>query len=379
MEGSGRNVSDGRGPVTLRIEGLGVVTVPAQFSEIVPGSDRVSYMPLRSERADEVFGMLRDGWLLVGAGDYADLKANMWYVMRFRNRLLPPIDRSSDLMKHRERERRLTKMVHRLTVAIDSRGMVGVRNAPPETARLEGWLGWNIDPGHTYLLPLRRLSRILTDMRRAEEGIHIRALGERITIKPHVYVPFDQSLTDMVWKHVDIGPTDTVLDMGTGTGVLALIAARKGAERVVATDISANSVANARENAAKLDLEPRVDVRGPGDLFQPVGDESFDVIIFNPPWIPGRPRNEYERSIYDPGQSILLRFLDQVKGHLEEGGRLYLLYSDASEVAREGSLGNLELSLERNGLRVTGDARTSRRSRLTGSREVVHLFEIRRK
>src|SRR6185312_16852143 len=85
-----------------------------------------------------------------------------------------------------------------------------------------------------------------------------------------------------------------VLDMGTGSGVCAVIAARH-ARRVVAVDINAEAVRCAGINARMNHLEHKIDVRH-GDLFAPVAGERFDLVLFNPPFLLGTPRDDRDRA-----------------------------------------------------------------------------------
>jgi methylase of polypeptide subunit release factors len=222
------------------------------------------------------------------------------------------------------------------------------------------------------------MQRIFTDMRRAREGLEIRGLGARLTIRPHVYVPSDQSVPAMFLECAEFLKGKRVLDMGTGTGVLALLAARLGAARVVATDCLPQAVANARLNAARLGLEGLVEVRGPADLYDAVRGEAFDVLIFNAPWIQGEPRTLYETANYDPGYRVLDGFLRGAPGHLLAGGAILLQYSNVSERTGEGSLAHLHAALAATGLVIASARRLTRVSRVLGAREQVFLFEIRR-
>ena len=85
-----------------------------------------------------------------------------------------------------------------------------------------------------------------------------------------------------------------VLDMGTGSGVCAVFAA-KHARRVVAVDINPAAVRCAGINALLNHLEHKIDVRH-GDLFAPVPGERFDLILFNPPFVQGAPRDDRDRA-----------------------------------------------------------------------------------
>ena len=80
-----------------------------------------------------------------------------------------------------------------------------------------------------------------------------------------------------------------VLDLGTGSGVCALFAARH-ARRVVAVDVNPEAVRCATVNALMNRLDARIEVRQ-GDLFAPVADRRFDLVLFNPPFIVGAPKD----------------------------------------------------------------------------------------
>lgn len=117
-----------------------------------------------------------------------------------------------------------------------------------------------------------------------------------------------------------------VLDMGTGSGILALAAARRGA-RVLAVDVNPAAATAAATNAEANGLVARVSVRT-SDLFSGVGDEKFDVIVWNPPFYPRAPLNA-ARAAWDAGDSydVLRRFAASAALHLRPGGRCILIFS----------------------------------------------------
>jgi HemK-related putative methylase len=357
----------------FELPGMGRAQVAGRFRDLFTEPVAVR----ASRRAGDVLELLDVGrTVVVTGGEFTDLRILVWYVMRYRETLEPGPGRHRGPAERRERQDRIRDKVHRLMVPVRGEEMVGIEGAP-SLEGLSEWANWDPREDTTYLVPARRIMRILTDMKRRSEGIHIRALGGSIVILPHVYVPFDQSIIDLLDANLEVGPSDEVLDVGTGTGVLALLAARKGAGRVVATDILDQAVLNARENVKRLGLDERVEVRDPCDLFDCV-QGKFDAILFNPPWIRGGPRSEYEESLYDDGGMIISRFMAGVAEHLKDGGRIYLIYSDISESTGEGSITGLMDLIDSNGLRVIGDTWRGRRSRVTGARERVHLFEIAR-
>jgi len=114
-----------------------------------------------------------------------------------------------------------------------------------------------------------------------------------------------------------------VLDMGTGSGVCALFAARH-ASRVVAVDINEAAVLCANINARINHLEHRIDVRH-GDLFAPVAGEQFDLVLFNPPFLRGTPRNDRERAWRS--NDVAERFAAGLASHLKPGGAALVVLS----------------------------------------------------
>ena len=137
-----------------------------------------------------------------------------------------------------------------------------------------------------------------------------------------------------------LGAGGHVLDLGTGSGICAIFAARH-AQRVVAVDINRAAVRCATLNAGLNGLAGSIECRH-GDLFEPVTGERFDAIFFNPPYIVGAPLNERDAAWRAP--DVARRFAAGLEAHLAPGGRAYLLLStfgDAcggivEELARQG-------------------------------------------
>jgi release factor glutamine methyltransferase len=114
-----------------------------------------------------------------------------------------------------------------------------------------------------------------------------------------------------------------VLDMGTGSGVCAVFAA-KHASRVVAVDINVAAVRCAGINARLNHVEHKTDVRR-GDLFEPVFGERFDVILFNPPFVRADPRDDRDRAWRS--NDVAARFAAGLGAHLKPGGCALVLLS----------------------------------------------------
>ncbi|MEM2878023.1 MAG: class I SAM-dependent methyltransferase [Candidatus Hadarchaeales archaeon] len=171
--------------------------------------------------------------------------------------------------------------------------------------------------------------------------------GMWFRLNHEVYEPADDSF--MIAENMEISPGEEVLEIGTGCGFLAIIAAKRGA-RVVATDINQAAIQCSRENAAMHGVEKNVDLRL-GDLFDPVLEERFDLIIFNPPYLPSTleerrgGRLELSWDGGDDGRRVVDRFIEGLPAHLKKRGRSLFVQSSLT-----GNEKTLEL-IEKNGLR----------------------------
>ena len=129
----------------------------------------------------------------------------------------------------------------------------------------------------------------------------------------------------------EVQEDDTVLDMGTGSGALAILAARNGAS-VVAVDVSSTAVACAKKNVDSYGLEKRIDVRQ-SDLFESIlPNEKFSLIVFNPPFMNGTPNSLLEVAMYDEKYSNLSKFFELFPNYLTPDGRLLIVFSQAGDL-----------------------------------------------
>lgn len=152
--------------------------------------------------------------------------------------------------------------------------------------------------------------------------------GRRVHVWPDVFNPKLFSSGELlagVLSPALVPPGSRVLDMGTGTGIGALVAAQ-WASHVVAVDINPEAVRCAQQNALLNGVADRVAVRE-GDLFAPVEGERFDVVLFNPPYFRGQPRNRWEQAWRSP--NVLERFAANLDRHLAPGGWALLVLSTA--------------------------------------------------
>src|SRR5690606_36330787 len=164
------------------------------------------------------------------------------------------------------------------------------------------------------------------------KGIEVSALAGRIHPAYGVFAPTRDEYIDLVAEAAWPPDADRpmVFDLGTGTGVLAVLLARRGAREVVATDIIPRAVRCAVDNADRLGVADRVRVEE-AELW-PAAPERADVVVCNPPWIPGRPTSALEQGIYDPKSDMLHRYLGELAQHVTPQGEVWLILSDLAEL-----------------------------------------------
>lgn len=145
-----------------------------------------------------------------------------------------------------------------------------------------------------------------------------------IDVGDEVYNPAEDSF--LLLSSVEVEREERVLEMGTGAGLVALHAAKAGAV-VTAADINPHAVDCVRRNALRNDLKVEV-VRS--DLFDEVTG-VFDVIAFNPPYLPEEGKTtswmEHAWSGGKEGSEVAVRFLDEAWKHLAPRGRVYMIVS----------------------------------------------------
>jgi release factor glutamine methyltransferase len=153
-----------------------------------------------------------------------------------------------------------------------------------------------------------------------------RVRGLTFLVTPSVFNPKVPRTGEFLASLLDsnlVGREDEVLDMGTGSGVGAVHAA-KYARRVVAVYINPAAVRCAGINALINGVEGEIDVRH-GDLFAPVQGEKFDLILFNPPFLRGTPSDDRDRAWRS--SDVAERFAEGLRGHLKPRGSALVLLS----------------------------------------------------
>ncbi|MFC7864611.1 methyltransferase domain-containing protein [Streptomyces murinus] len=133
-------------------------------------------------------------------------------------------------------------------------------------------------------------------------------------------------------------PGGSLLEVGSGTGIIAVMAALRGAARVVATDINARAVENTRRNAERHGVGDRLRAVH-SDLFAALdADDRFDCVYWHSNFVLApddyRYRSDHERAYIDTGYRAHERYLVEAPLRLTSGGRALLQFSDRGDLPR---------------------------------------------
>ncbi|MFF7749080.1 methyltransferase [Streptomyces sp. NPDC007971] len=298
--------------------------------------------------ADTAFRLACEGTALLWRGDFHNARQLLQAMSRRADRKAPRPGGSllQSFHVYRQAQARRARILGMLLLPVEAGHVIRLRRAPDARLACEQAYGQCQEP---YVVSLRELQGVLGAGEWRRKGVQVPALGEPITPHYGVFSPVRGEYVDLV-AEAPLPAQGTAFDIGTGTGVIAAVLARRGVRRVVATDCDARALACAQENLGRLGVSTVVDVQQ-ADLF-PAGRAS--VVVCNPPWLPGRARTSLEHAVYDPGSRMLRGFIDGLCAHLAPGGEGWLIISDLAERLGLRSRDELPALFAKAGLRVAG-------------------------
>ena len=258
---------------------------------------------------------------------------------------------------HRQARAQRARVLGMLLLPFNTDHAIALRRAPD--ARLACAEAWGIADADTLacVASLRDLLGMTSAHEWRKKGVAIAALGlpPNNRIHPHygVFSPVRGEYVGLVASTPLPGSGArplTAFDIGTGSGVLAAVLARRGVTTVVATDQDPRALACARDNLSRLGVADQVQVLQ-ANLFPP---GRADLVVCNPPWLPARASAPIEQAVYDEGSRMLLGFLAGLAKHLQPGGEGWLILSDLAEHLGLRSRAELLAAIDQHGLTVLG-------------------------
>jgi len=250
---------------------------------------------------------------------------------------------------HRQAQGQRARVLGSLLVELEPDYSIALARAPD--LRQACREAWGPPDAQRSLASLRELLGLLGAHEWRRKGLEVPSLGSppNNRIHPHygVFSPVRGEYLDLI-AAAPLPSSQLAFDIGTGTGVVAALLARRGVQRVVATDLDPRAIACARENIERLGVHERVQVIQ-ADLFPP---GQAPLVVCNPPWLPARPSSPLEHAIYDEDSRMLRGFLQGLARHLTTDGEGWLVLSDLAEHLGLRTREALAAMIQAGGLRV---------------------------
>ena len=249
---------------------------------------------------------------------------------------------------HRKSQAERARILGRLLLPFEADHAVPLRRAPD--LRQAG-LQAHGAVGQHYVASLRELLGLVGAYEWRKKGVPVEALDAKIHPWHGVFSPVRGEYIQLVHQAPlpAAAKAGVAFDIGTGTGVLAAVLARRQLN-VVATDNQPQALACARDNLKRLKLDKRVQVQE-ADMFPP---GRAALVVCNPPWVPAQPSSPLEAAVYDPDSRMLKAYLAGLSQHLAPGGEGWLLLSDLAEHLGLRSRAELLGWIRAGGLKVLG-------------------------
>ena len=301
--------------------------------------------------ADEAYRLACEGTSLLWRGDFHNAKqllqalkrriertnerSEQRKIKKAANKSAKSLDSTSESVaipnlfhQQRQIQAQRARILSRLLLELDANYVSQLRRAPDVSAACTAAFGQLDEPDESCVLSFRDLQGALGAAQWREKGVPINGLG--LSIFPHygVFAPTRHEYVQLLLDAPLPNTCDVAFDIGTGTGLLAIILAQRGVKQVIATDLNPRALDCASENFTRLELT-NVQLQQ-ADLY-PTNTPLANLIVCNPPWLPAKPSSPLEYAVYDANSAMLRGFLQGAKTHLAEQGEVWLILSDLAE------------------------------------------------
>lgn len=304
--------------------------------------------------ADTAYRLACEGTGLLWRGDFQNAKNLLQAIARRidhkpkkAKKTAPTNDTPLEAFhKHRQQQAHRARVLNMLLIEVDADFHIPLRRAPDIKQACHEAYG---ETASAFVTSLRELLGIIGAHEWRKNGVFIPALQAKIHPYYGIFSPVRGEYLDLIAK-APLPSTQLAFDIGTGSGVIAALLAKRGVAKIIATDLEPRALTCAAENARNLGVDAHIEFLQT-DLF-PAG--RAPLIVCNPPWLPLRPNSVIENAIYDPDSRMLKGFLAGLKEHLELDGEAWLIMSDLAEHLGLRSHAQLWSWIELAGMKVAG-------------------------
>lgn len=280
--------------------------------------------------ADQAFLWATQGHAMLWTGDFHNAKQLLSALNKRLNKRKKspkaPNSAAEAFHKHRLNQSQRAQLLNSLLVKLGPQGSLTLRRAPDVKAACKAAFGLY---DQDCILPLQTLLGMIGAHQWQQKGVPIAALDQAHVHVPYgVYSPLRGEYLQLLQDAPLPQPCTLALDIGTGSGVIAALLAKRGVPKIIGTDINPKAIKAAQDNLARLNFTQQVSIQTT-NLF-PEGVQA-DLIVCNPPWLPAKPTSLIESALYDPKYQMLNAFITQAPQYLTAQGEIWLIMSDLAE------------------------------------------------
>lgn len=288
-------------------------------------------------KADFFYQQTSQGAAFIWQGDFQNAKQLLQAVQRRitkssferAHKNMPKNSTASSLAEHfhryRQSQAHRAQILSRLLICVESDFSINLRRSPDIHHTIAEALPNEQD---AFVISLQELLGFIGAHEWRKKGVYISSLDNKIHPHYGLFSPVRGEYLDLLEKAQLPSTVNRAFDIGTGTGVIAALLAKRGLKKIIATDLDPRALSCATENIFRLGYDQQVEIIE-ADLF-PTG--KADLIVCNPPWVPARPTSRVERAIYDENSQMLKGFLKGAHEHMTDHGESWLILSNLAEL-----------------------------------------------
>ena len=308
-----------------------------------------------SINADTAYRLACEGTAMLWRGDFHNAKQLLQAMARrcdqkksskkSKQESTPP-DLKQAFNLHRVAQAQRARVLGMLLIEIGENYQISLKRAPDFAQACREAYSEFTSP---FVVSLRELQGLVGAHEWRKKGVRIEALAANIHPHYGVFSPIRGEYLDLL-SQAPLPSTALAFDIGTGTGVIAALLAKRGVKKIIATDQDARALNCAEENITRLGLQTQISLIKT-DMF-PEG--KAPLIVCNPPWLPAKPSSPIEYAVYDPESRMLMAFLNGLQAHLSDDGEGWLIMSDFAEHLGLRAKHELRNAIQQAGLQVVG-------------------------
>lgn len=282
--------------------------------------------------ANEAYKLACEGTALLWRGDFHNARQLLQAMARRCTHVPKRKQRKADVPQptpaqtfhaHRQSQSQRARVLGMLLIPLGADATIPLRRAPDvKSACVEAY-------GHIQkdcIISFTELQGLIGAHEWRKKGVLITELDAHIHPHYGVFSPVRGEYLKLL-NDAALPTQELAFDIGTGTGVIAALLAKRGIKKIIATDNNERALACAQENIKHLAYGAQIELIK-ADLFPP---GQAPLIICNPPWIPARASSSVEHAIYDENSQMLRGFLNGLAEHLTPNGEGWLILSDIAE------------------------------------------------